>query len=145
MSNILIFIVPVIAVVLLAVIFLIKKNKKTSNKEEVLEEFPINTNLELMDGPLEPLGTMVDKEFEGLPAADSNLKAVEQIQEESIKPVFNLSIDQPLTAQEKGSMQVEEKKEEVNTRLDDFKECPTCHTKVEPSATVCFLCGSKLN
>lgn len=146
--NMYLIIIPVAVIVIIAIVtFLIisKKKKKDSEEIEQFENIPLDINQEFPDEPLEPLGnSIIDKEFEGLPDANANLSSVELTQD-TIKPVFDLNIDTPITAQEKGTMEVEKKEEEVTSKIDVFKECPVCHTKVEPTATTCFLCGAKLN
>ncbi len=149
MTSIFLIIIIIIALLFVGFFFFSKMRKKEKKgKEEVFEDIPMDIGQEMTDEPLEPLGsTIIDKEFEGLPSADANLQApnlTEEVPQESIKPVFNLNIDTPISAQEKGTMEIEEKKEEKNTNLDEYKECPVCHTKVDPNATVCFLCGAKL-
>ena len=144
--NILLIVIPVVIIAIVVVLLVLKKKKKKQGVQEKFEDIPIDINTEFNDEPLEPLGnSIIDKEFEGLPTADANLSSQVDFSQENIQPVFNLNIDTPMSAQEKGGMEIVEKKEEVSTKLDEFKECPVCHTKVEPNATACFLCGAKLN
>lgn len=59
-----------------------------------------------------------------------------------INPVVSMPIENPMGAMAKVQY-VEEEKEKIPS-LDDFKVCPNCGTKLELSASTCFLCGKRL-
>lgn len=60
-----------------------------------------------------------------------------------IDPVVSLPIENPMGAMAKVQY-IEEEKEKIPS-LDDFKICPNCGTKLEVSASTCFLCGKRLD
>ena len=68
--------------------------------------------------------------------------AVPEIIVAPINPVVSMPIENPMGAMAKVQY-VEEEKEKIPS-LDDFKVCPNCGTKLELSASTCFLCGKRL-
>lgn len=59
-----------------------------------------------------------------------------------INPVVSIPVENPMGAMAKVQY-IEEEKEKLPS-LDDFKVCPNCGTKLELSASTCFLCGKRL-
>lgn len=141
-------------------IFAFSKSKVESVYMNVEE--PIGSGQVLMDGPIEPLDARPDLEVEEPVVEDvvavnpyepvdpmvlhpgiSNIQApnLEEPSFEPLAPVVEISIEDPLTAQQKGQHVEEEK--EVLPDVDIYKTCPNCGNKLEPSATACFLCGKR--
>ncbi len=148
------------------------KEKRETIEMEAIENFQDNGLL--MDGPIEPLGALPDLEeiyvnnsVQDVPVAmvppmgenlsnmqeetssyipDTTLSnpdlAVPEIIVAPINPVVSMPIENPMGAMAKVQY-VEEEKEKIPS-LDDFKVCPNCGTKLELSASTCFLCGKRL-
>lgn len=148
------------------------KEKRETIEMDEIENFQDNGLL--MDGPIEPLGALPDLEeiyvnnsVQDVPVAmvppmgenlssvqeetssyipDTTLPnpglAVPEIIVAPINPVVSMPIENPMGAMAKVQY-VEEEKEKIPS-LDDFKVCPNCGTKLELSASTCFLCGKRL-
>lgn len=148
------------------------KEKRETIEMEAIENFQDNGLL--MDGPIEPLGALPDLEeiyvnnsVQDVPVAmvppmgenlsnmqeetssyipDTTLSnpdlAVPEIIVAPINPVVSMPIENPMGAMAKVQY-IEEEKEKLPS-LDDFKVCPNCGTKLELSASTCFLCGKRL-
>lgn len=148
------------------------KEKRETIEMEEIENFQDNGLL--MDGPIEPLGALPDLEeiyvnnsVQDVPVAmvppmGENLSSVQEetssyipdttppnpdlavpeIIVAPINPVVSMPIENPMGAMAKVQY-VEEEKEKIPS-LDDFKVCPNCGTKLELSASTCFLCGKRL-
>lgn len=148
------------------------KEKRETIEMEAIENFQDNSLL--MDGPIEPLGALPDLEeiyvnnsVQDVPVAmvppmgenlsnmqeetssyipDTTLSnpdlAVPEIIVAPINPVVSMPIENPMGAMAKVQY-IEEEKEKLPS-LDDFKVCPNCGTKLELSASTCFLCGKRL-
>ncbi len=68
---------------------------------------------------------------------------IPEIVVEPIAPVVSMDVQNPMGAMAKVQY-IEEEKEKIPS-LDDYKICPNCGTKLELSATTCFLCGKRLD
>ena len=76
------------------------------------------------------------------PMNAASISPVPEIVVAPIAPVVSMPIENPMGAMAKVQY-VEEEKEKIPS-LDDYKICPACGTKLEVSATTCFLCGKRL-
>lgn len=106
-------------------------------KQEVETEFQVPMQ-ESVIGPLEQNLTdsyMVNDSTKGTSSAE--------MMENTIAPVVTLDVGSPMHAMEKVQY-VEEKKEDV-LDMDTYRECPNCGTKLGMDASVCFLCGKRLD
>lgn len=153
--GILLVFLPFIAFPILA----FTKSSLKSMYMNIEEEFKMEQT-PLVEGPIEPLGAMPDIEEdddilfeeESIPTSfnemtpdmvTSNIVAP-TLSEPYLEPIEALNpihVVDPLTAQQK--VQHIEEEKEVYPDVDIYKTCPNCGTKVEPSATACFLCGKR--
>ncbi len=112
-------------------------NNIQNNLDEMLPQTEANQSIMQEEMPISYNELTPDTTF-----PNENFK-VPEIIVAPIDPVVSMPIENPMGAMAKVQY-VEEEKEKIPS-LDDFKICPNCGTKLELSASTCFLCGKRLD